>query len=241
MKRKNAHSNRQPYFSAGEKRLWCGSALLILLAFVLFDRQSYVTGLASLVGVTSLLFNAKGHPLGQGLMVLFSLLYGGISFGLRYYGEMLTYLGMTMPMAVCALISWVRNPYEGGGGEVKVNTLRRREVLGMLALSGVVTAGFYVVLKYFQTANLLPATISVTTSFLAVYLTFRRSPYFALAYAANDLVLILLWALASREEIRYLSVVVCFMAFLVNDIYGFLCWQNRKQAQSVPRPQEKAA
>lgn len=32
-------------------------------------------------------------------MILFSLLYGIISYTFSYYGEMLTSLGMTMPMA----------------------------------------------------------------------------------------------------------------------------------------------
>ena len=59
-------------------------------------------------------------------------------------------------------------------------------------------------------------TISITTSFLAVYLTFRRSTYFALAYAANDIVLIILWVWASIYDVRYISVVVCFVAFFVN-------------------------
>lgn len=48
------------------------------------------------------------------------------------------------------------------------------------------TVLFYFVLEYFDTSYLIPSTISVTTSFLAVYLTFRRSSSFALAYAAND-------------------------------------------------------
>lgn len=71
----------------------------------------------------------------------------------------------------------------------------------------------------------------MTTSFLAVYLTFRRSPYFALAYAANDMVLIVLWVLASIFDIRYISVVVCFIAFLINDIYGFISWRKMKIRQ----------
>ncbi len=68
-------------------------------------------------------------------------------------------------------------------------------------------------------------------SLLAVYLTFRRSPYFALAYAANDIVLIVLWVLASMSDMKYISVVICFMAFLVNDIYGFISWQRMKYRQ----------
>lgn len=220
------------YFTLGEIILWSVSVVLIILSFSLFDRENYLTLIASLVGVTSLIFNAKGNPIGQLLMVIFSLLYGIISFSFAYYGEMLTYLGMTMPMAIFALIAWLKNPYNGNKSQVKVNTISKKEIALMLLLSVVVTSVFYFVLEYFNTANIVPSTISVTTSFLAVYLTFRRSPYFALAYAANDVVLIVLWVLASIADTRYISVVVCFVAFLFNDIYGFLSWQRMKKKQT---------
>ena len=84
------------YFSRAERLLW-GLSVVFIGAF---DRENYLTLAASLIGVTSLIFNAKGNPIGQVLMVIFSLLYGIISYTFAYYGEMVTYLGMTMPMAV---------------------------------------------------------------------------------------------------------------------------------------------
>ena len=96
-----------------------------------------------------------------------------------------------------------------------------------------ITVLFYFVLEHFNTANIVPSTISVTTSFLAVYLTFRRCPTFALAYAANDIVLIVLWVIASIYDTKYISVVVCFIAFLVNDIYGYISWQRMKRRQTA--------
>ncbi len=220
------------YFSRAEKALWICSVLLIIGSFCIFDRENYLTLCASLIGVTSLIFNAKGNPFGQLLMVIFSLLYGVISYGFAYYGEMITYLGMTMPMAVFALVSWLKNPYKGNKAEVKVNSVSRKETVFMWFLTAAVTVLFYFVLRYFDTANILPSTLSVTTSFVAVYLTFRRSPLFALAYAANDIVLIILWVMASIYDMRYISVAVCFAAFLVNDIYGFVSWQRMKLRQS---------
>lgn len=220
------------YFSKTEIALWCSSVALIIISFFAFDRENYLTLFASLIGVTSLVFNAKGNPFGQVLMVAFSLLYGIISFTFAYYGEMITYLGMTMPMAVFALISWLRNPYNGNKAEVKVNTISKKETWFMWLSTAAVTLLFYFILSYFNTANIVPSTLSVTTSFLAVYLTFRRSPYFALAYAANDIVLIVLWVMASICDIRYASVVVCFIAFFVNDIYGYISWQKMKIKQS---------
>ncbi len=220
------------YFSKAELALWSVSVLFILLSFCIFDREGCLTLIASLIGVTSLIFSAKGNPIGQALMIAFSLLYGIISYTFNYYGEMITYLGMTMPMAVFALISWLKNPYKGNKAEVKVNNIRKAEKLLMWLLTLAVTVVFYFILDYFNTANIIPSTVSVTTSFLAVYLTFRRCPTFALAYAANDIVLIALWVLASISDIQYISVVVCFIAFLFNDIYSYINWQRMKKRQS---------
>lgn len=221
------------YFTKVEIALWLSSVILIAVSFCLFDRESYLTLAASLIGVTSLIFNAKGNPVGQLLMVVFSLLYGIISYTFHYYGEMVTYLGMTMPMAVFALISWLRNPYNGNKAEVRVNSISKKETVFMWFLTAAVTVLFYFILKHFNTANIVPSTLSVTTSFIAVYLTFRRIPYYAIAYAANDIVLIILWILASVSDIRYVSVAVCFAAFLVNDIYGYISWCKMKTRQGI--------
>ena len=219
------------YFSKVEIALWTISISVIIISFCVFDRTNYMTLLASLIGVTSLIFNAKGNPFGQLLMVIFSLLYGVISYTFAYYGEMITYIGMTLPMAVFALITWLRNPYNGKRSEVKVNRISRKENICRWGGALIITILFYFILEYFNTSNIVPSTLSVTTSFVAVYLTFRRSPYFALAYASNDVVLIILWILASVYDIRYISVVVCFIAFLFNDIYGFVSWRKMEKRQ----------
>ncbi|MBO5082044.1 MAG: nicotinamide mononucleotide transporter [Lachnospiraceae bacterium] len=225
------NNKKSSYFKKQEIALWSGSVILIFLSFLLFDRSNYMTLIASIIGVTSLIFCAKGNPVGQVLMILFSILYGIISYGFAYYGEMITYLGMTLPMAVFSLISWLRNPYEKNRSEVKVNYITIKESILMCLLTAVVTAVFYFILEYFKTANLVPSTISVATSFAAAYLIFRRSPYFALIYGMNDVVLIVLWVLAATEDVRYISMVVCFISFLVNDLYGYISWKKMEKRQ----------
>lgn len=228
----NKIKSKLNYFSKGELILWGVSVLLIVTSFCIFDRENYLTLAASLIGAASLIFNAKGNPFGQLLMIVFSILYGIISLSFAYYGEMMTYLGMTAPMAVFALISWLRHPYKGNKAEVKVNRICGKEIVFMLLLTAVVTFAFYFILDAFETANLIPSTISVTTSFIAVYLTFRRSAYYAAAYAANDIVLIVLWVMATISDITYLSVVICFIMFLINDVYGFINWLKMRARQS---------
>lgn len=219
------------YFTKAEKILWIISVMMIAISFCIFDRSNYMTLAASLIGVTSLIFNAKGNPVGQVLMVIFSIMYGIISFSFSYYGEMVTYLGMTMPMAVIALIAWLRHPYKGNKAEVAVNKINKKEIVLLSVLTIAVTILFYYILMYFKTSNIYPSTLSVTTSFVAVYLTFRRSPYYAIAYAANDIILIILWSLAACYDITYISVLICFVAFLANDIYGYISWKKMEQRQ----------
>ncbi len=219
------------YFSKAEIILWSVSVFLIILSFLIFDRSNFLTLCASLIGVTSLIFCAKGNPFGQILMIIFSIIYGIISYSFSYYGEMITYLGMTLPMSVFSLVTWLKNPYENNKSEVKVNKLKEKDIQLMVICTFAVTIAFYFILKHFNTANIFPSTISVTTSFIAAFLTFKRSPFFALAYAMNDIVLIVLWVLATKEDISYISVIICFVVFLFNDLYGFFNWLRMQKRQ----------
>lgn len=220
------------YFTKGEIALWLCSVTAITASFLIFDRTGWLKLAASLIGITALIFNAKGNPAGQILIIIFSVLYGIISYSFAYYGEMITYMGMSAPMALLAFISWIRNPYNGNRSEVRVNRIKRGEVVFMLILTAAVTVAFYFILDRFGTANLIPSTVSVTTSFIAVYLTFRRSEFYALAYAANDMILIILWIMAAFTDISCLSVIICFAMFLMNDLYGFISWRKMRKRQA---------
>ncbi len=221
------------YFTPFEYGLIFVSYTAIILTFFLFDGENYFKFISSLVGIAALIFSAKGNPTGPLLMIFFAIGYGAISYSFAYYGEVLTYIGMSLPMSVWAFIAWFRNPYGKGHATVKVNAVQKWE-WGLLALlSLAVTLLFYLLLALLDTPNLLPSTLSITTSFVAAYLTARRSPLFALAYAANDVVLIILWVLATLTDISYLSVAVCFTVFLLNDLYSFVNWSFMAKKQKA--------
>lgn len=213
--------------------LWLSSMALVTFSFGIGAKRDYLTLIASLVGVTALIFVAKGEVFGQILVTLFSVIYGIIAYHFHYYGEMITYVGMTMPIALLSIVSWLRNPYEGGKGEIKVENLSKKGWLYITLLTVMVTFIFYFILKYFQTANLIVSTFSIATSFMASLLMYLRSPYYAIAYAGNDIILIVLWVLATFENSSYFPMIICFTIFLINDIYGFFSWQKMKEKQCI--------
>ena len=214
-----------------DRILWA-AALAVVLVSGIIGRGSAVAVTAPLIGVTALVFLAKGDVLGQLLTVIFAIFYAVVSYTQRYYGEMITYVGMTAPMAAMAVISWLRHPFKDGEPQVRVARLTPVMRALIVPLTVAVTAAFYFILRALGNASLAVSTVSVATSFLASYLTFCRSSYYALAYAANDIVLITLWIIASRDDISYLSMVACFLMFLICDLYGFISWRRMEASQS---------
>lgn len=225
---------RNPFKSLDltERIIWGISILLVLLSYIL-GGGGLLSLTASLIGVTALIFVSKGDVFGQEMTVVFSVLYAVVSYGFGYYGEMITYLGMTAPTAMMSVISWLKNPYEDGKAEVRIASLTLKKVIILFLLTSFVTFVFYFILRYFNTTNLIFSTASVFTSFLAGSLTFLRSPYYAVAYGANDIVLIILWIFASFEDPSYLPMIICFAAFLLNDSYGFVNWRRIQSRQNA--------
>lgn len=214
-----------------ELLLWLASMAVILGAFLLAGAQEPLNLISSLLGVTSLIFISKGYVFGEVLTVFFAVLYGIVSYFFHYYGEMITFMGMTGPVALFSIFAWLRYPY-ADSREVEVSRLSRRQIVWLALLAVLVTLAFYFILGALGNANLLVSTVSVTASFVAASLAFLRSPYYAVVYAVNDLILIVLWALATLESVAYLPMTACFVTFFFNDLYGFYNWRRMQRRQS---------
>lgn len=210
--------------------LWVSSMLVIGISSLFSNSGGILATVASLLGVTALIFIAKGMVVGQFFIIAFAIIYGIVSLEAKYYGEMITYVGMSLPMAVVSTISWIKHPHKDSD-RVEIAKMTMKKVVLMIVATIIVTVAFYFILGALNTASLIISTLSVATSFIAASFTFFRSPYYAAAYAVNDIVLIVLWIIASIKDISNLSMVFCFVMFLINDAYGFYNWKKMQKEQ----------
>lgn len=209
--------------------LWIGSVTVITVSYICAGKYEILTLIASVLGVTALIFTAKGNVLGPVILIVFSLIYGVISFTQQYYGEIFTYVGMSAPVSAVSVITWLKNPYSSS--EVKISKVTAKKMTILLIATAAVTVLFYFILKWCGTASLLLSTISVTTSFLASMLTVLRSPLYAAVYALNDIILIVLWVIASIDDASCVPMIVCFAVFFINDLYGLKNWLKMQKEQ----------
>ncbi len=224
---------RNPFkgFSRKDWLVLSGSLTVVIGCSLATPAVTWSTAIGVTVGAFALVLMARGDVWGQALTAVFSVLYGITSWQFRYYGEVITYVGMTLPMALMAVVSWLRHPYRGNQAEVEIHRLTVGQKRNMVIESLIITAVLGVVLWWLDTPNLFFSTLSVTTSFLAAYLTYYRSTWYALAFAANDIILVILWVLASVKDVSFTPMIGCFLVFLLNDLYAFVHWRHREKRQ----------
>jgi len=207
-------------------------SIVIILASNLFSKEiDYFKMVATFIGATSLIFIAKGHFLGQIIMVVFATFYSILSYFNGYYGEIIISTGLTLPLAISSIFTWIKNPYKKGENVVKVYRLTKKDIFITIIVALVVVCGGFFVLRALNTNNLIVSSISLGTSFVASYLMFRRNSFYAVVFMLNDIVLIVLWSLASVNDVTNLSIVSCFSMFFMNDLYAFISWKIREKKQ----------
>ncbi len=203
-----------------------------IIAFFAFKGNDYLNLVSSLVGVAMLFLVAKANVFGSVVSIAFSILYSIVSFRFRYYGEMILYLGLYIPIEVVTLVVWFRNRFNKTS-QVKVETAKPIDFLWSLILGSLVTFGAYYLLKHLGTENLLWSTVSVFTSMVACYFILRRTSFYAIFYAINDVILVILWTYAAVKDSSYICMAICFLCFLINDVYGFFSWTSIRRRQEI--------
>lgn len=207
------------------------SLCAIIICFLFNKDKNIISLITSLLGVFVVLTGAKGLIVSPFINIFYNILYIIISLSQKYYGEVLIYVFLMMPLHITTIISWLKNKSNKDSNIVSINKLNKKEYMVLGLVTVLVTFMFYYILKLLNTNELMISTISLTASLVASYLMLRRSSNYAIAFVINDVILITLWGIACFNDIALLPMVVTFMVFFVNDIYGFISWKKREKEQ----------
>ncbi|HKM20239.1 MAG TPA: nicotinamide riboside transporter PnuC [Candidatus Dojkabacteria bacterium] len=213
-----------------EKILLFGSIILVSIVGVVF-KSDLLTTACSIVGITTALLLAKGKNLGQIFGLLIVALYSIVSFKNRYYGEVIIYLCIMLPMYIMGIVSWIKHQNKETDS-VEVNTIKAKEWCIVSVVAVIAFVLIYFLLKAFNTDQLFVSSLSVIDSLFAIYLGVRRSKYSFYFYVVNDLILIVLWGIPVIGG----NLVLIPMLFnpiinLINDLYGIYNWRKLEKIQ----------
>lgn len=204
-------------------------SIIVVIASGIFAKSNLLVIMSSIAGVSCALTQAKGKVISQFIGLIVVVLYSTVSFQNRYYGEVLIYIFIMLPLFIGGIISWIKNVNKEND-TVNKNELRLKEWIFLSLISIVMFVVLYYLLKYFNTDQLFVSTLSMLTVLFATYLVARRSKYGFLFYMANDIILIVLWGLPIVYGNFALIPMVCEPIInLINDTYGWRSWNKREK------------
>ena len=173
---------------------------------------------------------AKGKYACYIIGIISTFFYAYVSYSNSYYGEVIIAMCCTLPLMVIGLINWLK--HQDNTNTVIIKEITKKELIIVLLSQAVMFAGYYYLLKVFNTNNLLVSTFSIVASIIATYLTARRSEYGFIGFIINDLILITLWSIPVINGVSNLiPVLLCPVLLLINDIYGVYNWRRIKNKQ----------
>ena len=174
---------------------------------------------------------AKGKYACYIIGIISTFFYAYVSYTNRYYGEVIISMCCTLPLMIVGLVNWIRN--RDDSNTVIIKAITKKELILVLLSQAILFGAYYLLLKTFNTNNLLISTFSIVVSLIATYLTARRSEKGFIGFIINDLILIVLWSIPIvNGELNIIPVVLCPVLLLINDIYGVYNWKRIKQKQA---------
>lgn len=208
-----------------EKFLLIGSISVITIVFLIFNTD-LITAITSLTGIITALLLAKGKVAGQFFGLMIVVLYSFVSFQNKYYGEMLIYIFIMLPLYILGIYSWIKNK-NPKTEVVEPNDISKKEWILIIFISIIFFIIFYYLLKYFKTEELFLSVLSIIGSMYAVYLLARRSKYGFLFYLFDDIILFLMWLIpVLNGNILVLPMVFNPLINFINDSYGWYRWNK---------------
>lgn len=207
------------------------SISIIIVVFFIPKEKNVISLIVSILGVITVLMCSKGLFYAPFLDFIYIALYIILAIKEKYYGEVIIYILIMIPLNTFTLVEWFKNRKEGTN-IVTINKVSKKEWFIVSIISVIITFIFYFILKLLNTSQLIVSTISLATSIISAYLLLRRSSYYAIGYITNDIVLIILWSLSCiNGNLSNLPLVISLSVFLINDSYGLYNWKRQEIKQ----------
>ena len=134
--------------------------ITLTITSIIFHSQWYII-LNTILGLLCVFTQAKGKIITQVIGIVWFCVYACIAYSQRYYGEVIVYIGIMLPMYVYGVIHWLKNRDHKEENTVLVrNNLSKKEWIISSLCFLLVSVLIYFILKVLNTSQLLISTLS---------------------------------------------------------------------------------
>jgi len=185
-----------------------------------------------LTGLWCVILVAKGRIFNYYLGVLNVLGYAYIAYGYQLYGEVQLNLLYYLPMQFVGLYIWMKNKDVSIPDKIRVKFLNNGNRFFVAVASATAVVGYGNWLGYLgDPLPFLDATSTMLSIIAMILMAWRYMEQWIL-WIVVDIVSVWMWWLTiDAHGNRDITMLVMWIAFLINAVYGFIMWVKMYQEQ----------
>lgn len=223
------------YFSDWTKweKLWLTTSTLTILALSLYWKDTTIGVVTALTGIWAVVLAAKAKVANFYMSMINVILYAIIAFDQQFFGEVLLNILFYLPMSLIGIMMWQQHIIKQDDiKQLQVKTLEPKKAL--LLLIGSITAALVFGWSLTLIGSSLPflnATTAILSVIASFFLIYRYSEQWLLWIVVNVLT-IAMWAHAFMQSSENGVVLLMWIAYLINAVYGYFNWRKLHYVQS---------
>ena len=212
--------------------LWLAVASMVILGLSIYWKDTAVGIICALTGIWCVILTGKGKVSNFFFGIINVLLYAYISYGAKYYGEVMLNLLYYLPCSFIGLLVWGKNVDEKSGEVVKASLgLKGSLIVYPLTAVGVIAYGF--VLRSMGGALPFFDSISTVLSVVAQILCLKRLAEQWILWIVIDAVTVVMWFYSYMTSGESISTLLMWIVYLLNAIFMYIKWRKDVKACNI--------
>lgn len=215
------------------EKIWLAVFTFLVIGLSLYWQDTLMGVICSLTGIWCVVLVAKGRISNYWVGIVNVILYAIISYGYKYYGEVMLNVIYFLPMQFIGAYIWIKNKKPNSKDNVVIKALNNKYRLlwTVVSVLGVLSYGAF--LKSIGGAMPYIDAMSTVLSVIAMLLmAFRFFEQWVL-WVVVDVVTIVLWFVVMANGGNDVSILLMWIAYLVNAVYGLYNWIKMYNLQEV--------
>lgn len=207
------------------EKTWLATALVIVSGASIAANATPLSFFTSIVGVVFVVLVAKAHKYANQFGIIMYLSYGAVAYGHNFYGDMMLNWLLLTPMSLIGILLW-------GKKEFKPRSLSTRNYL--LLIFGMINASLVYSVWLKSLSDPHPYVDSASTVFAlgaTILLVQGFKQQWHLWTISNSLG-VALWTLATVESQSNLPILIMWIVFLINGLWGWVKWNKMHSASA---------
>jgi len=204
--------------------IWMGVAVTLILILSIIAKTEILKIIASVCGVIYMLGVAKEKRTSQVFGFINTAIYAYLMFSDKVYGSAIYNAFYCLPMLVYTYFTWGKSKEKS---KLKVTSYSITDRCHLIMGAIILVTVYYVIATRFGVNYALVDALTITCGVFGMYAISKKKIEQWYAFIIVNIANISMWIIESIKNPSNATMVLMFVIYMINNIYGFFVWKKQ--------------